>query len=925
MKKLLCALIILTLIFPVGVFASGEVSTNTPETVYPGMELDFDSLEEATGTQTDTSIVSSIITLAGDTGSSANKWVMAINNANSAGSGKYFADIVKNGTEENPTSALLLRMNTGGSNSGPQLRFMVEKTWYRNQGQTVGAVHTIEMDVTPLSGAYIRLIAAARTTRQEGLPWIYIFNNGKIANTQTKYILGHTYHVKLTFDTAALKYYLWLDDDLYEEKSYTPTAASLNPNTISFIEYTMVDQFADISAENEAKLLIDNYKSYYNYDAPLVTSVSYIDKEGNSFESDSVKYNAGSVNVTLSRVIGNVEGNVALKNENGDEIPVASELSEDGKTVSVIPDDELSPNENYEIVLGSDVTYDVLHASSSEYSTITETRYLGTEIVAKFKTQPENIIVLPKSGDHIAAKDGKITFSANVKEDVTSVDFYVDDYLIGSAVPDDNLTAILEASADELAIGQKELKAVFHGTEDIELKTDFWFSNPEKANKIVEKLGEDISKEEFISLITSNEILLEINNEDQFYNDNKEEILTLLYNSVDSFDDVEHFGEELGRAYALTALSKTTPEDVPSCLEVNAENLGIDYGADYENEERLDSEAKQVLCTYLSTKDFTESFSDFKSAYSELVILSAISTVDVWSEIEIILTKDFENEFEAMLEGNSDYKKLPSKQKVYQYMMNYDYDEYADIEENFEKAAKKAYDEYKDKKSSGSSGGGGGSKGSSSVVIDPAIITQPNVQIPVPSDVPALLNQNAVSSFADVPSSHWSYKAVSALSDSGIINGYDNNTFMPDSPITRAEFAKLLSLSFNFNNGTAKFVDVSDVDWFASSVKAAASRGIIQGYEGSFMPGQSITRQDAAVMIYRTFAYLGKTLNGRAEYDDAMDIALYALPAVGALKDNSVMVGNSGKFNPEASISRAEASQLLYNAINFMNQNKEAN
>ena len=468
-KKIFSLILILALIIstlPGAISANAEVSANTPETVYPGLTLNFDSLEEATGSATNTEIASSIITLGGKTGSGTNQWVMGVNNVNSAGSGKYFADIVKNGTEENSTPALLFRMNTGGSNSGPQIRFMVEKTWYRNQGQTVGAVHSIEMDVTPLSGAYIRLVAAARTTRQEQIPWIYIFNNGKIANTQSKYTIGHTYHVKLTFDTAALKYYLWLDDVLYEENSYTPTAASLNPNTISFIEYTLVDQFTDISAENEAKLLIDNYKSYYTYDAPAAVSVGYTDSEGTAVEADSVKYNAQCVNVTLSRAISNTAGNIKLRRTGGADVSATVAVSDDGKNLTLSPADTFLPGASYEIVLDSDITYDVLHASSSEYSTTTETRALGNSLAIPFTTQSEVMILSPENGEEISSDAQSVTLTASVEDDVTLVEFYVDEELVGSAVPTENNLASLNASIKDMAVGTKEVKAICYG-EDV--------------------------------------------------------------------------------------------------------------------------------------------------------------------------------------------------------------------------------------------------------------------------------------------------------------------------------------------------------------------------------------------------------------------------------------------------------------------------
>ena len=47
--------------------------------------------------------------------------------------------------------------------------------------------------------------------------------------------------------------------------------------------------------------------------------------------------------------------------------------------------------------------------------------------------------------------------------------------------------------------------------------------------------------------------------------------------------------------------------------------------------------------------------------------------------------------------------------------------------------------------------------------------------------------------FKDVPETHWAYKAIELLAEKGIINGYEDGTFKPDAPITRAEVAALIS------------------------------------------------------------------------------------------------------------------------------------
>ena len=109
--------------------------------------------------------------------------------------------------------------------------------------------------------------------------------------------------------------------------------------------------------------------------------------------------------------------------------------------------------------------------------------------------------------------------------------------------------------------------------------------------------------------------------------------------------------------------------------------------------------------------------------------------------------------------------------------------------------------------------------------------------------------------FSDVSADKWYNNAVSTLSRMGVIGGYADATFRPDAPISRAEFAKI-AVSFTQNNGSAVynyFTDVKTTDWFAPYVTAAKDAGLIEGYsDGSFKPESKITRAEACAIVNRT-------------------------------------------------------------------------
>ena len=109
--------------------------------------------------------------------------------------------------------------------------------------------------------------------------------------------------------------------------------------------------------------------------------------------------------------------------------------------------------------------------------------------------------------------------------------------------------------------------------------------------------------------------------------------------------------------------------------------------------------------------------------------------------------------------------------------------------------------------------------------------------------------------FSDVSADKWYNNAVSTLCNMGVIGGYADGTFRPDAPISRAEFAKI-AVSFTQNNGSATynyFTDVKTTDWFAPYVTAAKDAGLIEGYsDGSFKPESKITRAEACAIVNRT-------------------------------------------------------------------------
>jgi hypothetical protein len=121
--------------------------------------------------------------------------------------------------------------------------------------------------------------------------------------------------------------------------------------------------------------------------------------------------------------------------------------------------------------------------------------------------------------------------------------------------------------------------------------------------------------------------------------------------------------------------------------------------------------------------------------------------------------------------------------------------------------------------------------------------------------------------FTDIASVQaWAGKQIQVVAAKGAIEGVGEGKFAPKSNVTRAEFAKMLIRALNLENNSAvqSFSDVSSSAWYAPYVAVAAEKGIITGRSAAkFDPNATITRAEMATMISRAL----KSINPDAKTD----------------------------------------------------------
>lgn len=127
----------------------------------------------------------------------------------------------------------------------------------------------------------------------------------------------------------------------------------------------------------------------------------------------------------------------------------------------------------------------------------------------------------------------------------------------------------------------------------------------------------------------------------------------------------------------------------------------------------------------------------------------------------------------------------------------------------------------------------------------------------------------------------------------------------------------VLAFEIPLNAKNSKFTDIASDRWSAVFINTAVERGIVMGMpDGSFMAEQPVTRQDAAVMLLRACKNAGMAFNEKKQPADFGEISPYALESVELLTAAGIISGyEDGSFKPIQSMTRAQAAQLIYGII----------
>ncbi|WP_419874072.1 LamG-like jellyroll fold domain-containing protein [Candidatus Pristimantibacillus sp. PTI5] len=162
---------------------------------------------------------------------------------------------------------------------------------------------------------------------------------------------------------------------------------------------------------------------------------------------------------------------------------------------------------------------------------------------------------------------------------------------------------------------------------------------------------------------------------------------------------------------------------------------------------------------------------------------------------------------------------------------------------------------------------------------------------------------------------HWAEKDFNSWYEKQLIKGYGDGNFKPNQAISRAEFMTLINRVFNFvEEKEVSFSDLTSSSSFYTEVKKAVAAGYLSGYsDGTIRPNAPITRQEAAVILFRAFQ-MKESGTDEIVLTDTAGLPAWSKEAVETFVSEGYITGyDDHTFRPANKITRAEALRLVNN------------
>ena len=164
---------------------------------------------------------------------------------------------------------------------------------------------------------------------------------------------------------------------------------------------------------------------------------------------------------------------------------------------------------------------------------------------------------------------------------------------------------------------------------------------------------------------------------------------------------------------------------------------------------------------------------------------------------------------------------------------------------------------------------------------------------------------------------HWGYADLEKAIRYGYLDTGENGEWFPNKYISRGDFvsalAKFCGVKKTYPAGSRLYSDVFDPDLEAYTAWAYDA-GLMNGFgDGTFRPESTLTREQMATVIARFIISRGKQIPAHCNppYADASQISSWALDGVALCTELGILNGTNGRFLPKGNLTRAQTAAIL--------------
>ncbi|MDQ5822964.1 MAG: S-layer homology domain-containing protein [Chloroflexota bacterium] len=187
---------------------------------------------------------------------------------------------------------------------------------------------------------------------------------------------------------------------------------------------------------------------------------------------------------------------------------------------------------------------------------------------------------------------------------------------------------------------------------------------------------------------------------------------------------------------------------------------------------------------------------------------------------------------------------------------------------------------------------------------------------PTATSTATLPPSNCNIQFSDVPPGSTFYQYVQCLACKSILGGYADGTFRSNNDVTRGQLSKIVANAAGFTEPVSgqTFADVPTDSPFYTFIERMARRGIIGGYaDGAFRPNSPATRGQISKIVSNAAGY-DEPVSGQTFSDVAPDSPFYTF--IERMVGRDVIGGYAdGTFRPNNNATRGQVAKIVSNAF----------